>query len=235
MAAYITYQDVRDITSGDLTTDDISNDDLTNSIIPYAISELNNAICTKVTEERVVNIDTYRENAINGSNVTFFVQSSFGWYLGDFNDDGEIDENDAKVWLYNPSDKSRTAAVISAIDEIGKITLSTAPSNSINRINITYRRSPVSISDPLLKKACAELAASIAYGGIDAREKKRVSIRGFSISRNPEAESKYHNRYIRTLVQLNSRQTVVEKKQVESLKPLIYIKDMGEVSPYERY
>ena len=229
MTVFIVSQDVYDITAQDLTTDDISSADLTD-IINFAISEVNNAICVKVIEERVKGIDTYRENLIDGSNTEYFPQTSWTWYIGDFDDDGEIDSADAQVWLYNASAKTRTAAAISSIDEVGKITLTTAPPTSIDKMTITYKKSPVSISDSLLKKACAELSASIAYGGVDAREKKRVAIRGFSISKNPEAERNYFNRYLQTLSQLISRQSVIEKKQEITLKPIEFIHDLGRQS-----
>ena len=217
--AYITAQDVRDITAQDLTTSDISDSDL-NDIINFAISQVNNDICTKITEEEVDYIDSYRKNLIDGSNTVYYVKSSFEWYLGDLNDDGTVDENDVIVWIYDGSSYTRSKATVSSVTEYGKITLSSAPSSTTDKITVTYRKCPVSVNtpDPLLKKACAELAASIAYGGIDAREKKRVSIEGFSISKDPQAERHYRKRYEQTIAQILSKEPMSKTEQEKFLR-----------------
>jgi len=204
MARYIDIEDVRRITAYDLDEDTISDERLTH-ILDFAISELNQTLGLKVIEEKVSYIDRYRQNKIDGSNKTFYVKYSFDWYLGDLDCDGNLDTNDIEVYIYDPNDNTRTKAVVSELYEYGKFVLDEAPSSS-QVVKVTYLRFPCSLFDPLVKKACAELAASIAYGGIEAREKKRLSIRGFSLSKDPIAEQKYYERYLRTVAQILARE-----------------------------
>ncbi len=220
MAAYCVAADVRAITAQDLTTSDISDANL-NTIIGYAISQLNHDITTKVYEETASYIDAYRENDRDGSNTIYYVKNSFLWYLGDMNDDGAITTSDAEVWLYDSTNQTRTQATISAIDEIGKITLSAAPTSDIT-VKVSYRKSPVKIADPALKRACALLSTSMAYEGIDAREKKRIGLRSFSISKDPQAASKYRQMYDRAISAILSREPVKKVEQEELLQRLEY-------------
>lgn len=224
---YIGPGDVRDITSQDLTTDDISDNDL-NDHIANALAQVNNDICLRIYEERVGPIDNYRTNYIDGSNTIYYIPTSWEYYIGDLNDDGEITTSDIKVYLYDTSDSSRTEATVSAIDETGKVTLNSAPSGNVDKITMTYRRSPVSISDRLLLLACGQLTASMAYCGLDSRKKGRVGIRGFVISRDPQAAKEYHGRYLKTLALINSRQPVVLKQRNVKLKKLGHLHS----SPY---
>lgn len=227
--AYIGASDVRDVTSQDLTTDDISDNDL-NDHISNALAQVNNDICLKIYEEPVVSIDNYRTNYIDSSNTVYYIPKSWEFYIGDLDDDGEITTSDIKVYLYDTSDSSRTEATVSAIDETGKVTLSSAPSGNVDKITMTYRRSPVSISDRLLLLACGQLTASMAYCGLDSRKKGRVGIRGFVISRDPQAAKDYRNRYLKTIALINSRQPVVLKQRNVKLKKLGYLHS----SPYDR-
>lgn len=222
MTAYCEASDVRAITGQDLATGDISDDNLNTIITSYAIPQVNADISEKVILERASYIDSYRENKRDSSNTEYYTQTSWDWYIGDLNDDGEVNTSDALVYLYNQSTKIRSSATISALDETGKITLSSAPSSD-DIVYITYRKSPVSISDALLKKACAELAAAIAYSGIEAREAKRVGIRGFSISRNPIAHKHYLARYTESISKLLAREPIKESKAEDTLKPLSYM------------
>lgn len=221
ISGIVTADDVRAITSYDITTSDLSDDEL-NTLIAYAIAEFNNDVGVRIIEEEVSYIDQYRKNEIDGSNKTFYVQSSFLWYLGDLNNDGNISTADVEVWVYDSADDTRTKYTVSEIDEIGKVILSKAPP-STSTVKITYLRVPLPMSDALMKKAICELSAHYAYMGLDAREKKRVNIRGFSIARDPRAAKDYYNRYLETLARINARHAVLVGQQKDTLKKLSYL------------
>ena len=178
--AYCTASDVRAIAN--LTTSDITDGDL-ETLISYATTELNSQVNGKVIEEIISYIDNVRQNKINGSNTTFYVSKSYLWYFGDYNNDGTVDENDVIVYEYK-NDNTKTQLTVSSIDEIGKFVVATPPA-STSYITVTYAYCPISEQQPhtLIKKACMELAAAMAFTKIQARDWDRLSIGKLTISR----------------------------------------------------
>jgi len=216
--AYCLPSDVRVIAN--LTTEDISDADLA-TLIGYATTELNHMINAKVLEEKVRMIDSYRENKIDGTNTTYYVQKSFLWYLADMNNDGVVDVNDVIVYQYNPQEKTKTTLTVSSVaPNEGKIVLASAPPAGVV-LKITYAYAPVSESDPhpLIKKACAELAAALAFSKIETRDFKRVSLGKLTAVKMPTGFKHYYSRYEATLRELQAR--ITEKvKATEKWKKL---------------
>jgi len=216
--AYITTSDVRSITAGKLTTSDISDDDLT-TIIGFATRKLNEAINQRVIEEKITYIDKWRENDLDGSNKTFYVQAcKERWYLGDYNDDGTIDTNDVVVREYK-SDGTYSDLTVSSIDEDDcKFVLETAP-ESTSILKVSYAKAPLSENGtnahPLIKQACAELSAALAYTGIQAVDFKRISLGRLSVMQTPKAFQIYMDRYLDTLKQIQYRGAIHRQESEE--------------------
>jgi len=226
--SYVNPHYVRAITAFDLDTD-IVNDPKLKEIIEVAQVDVNHAIGTKVFLEKVRGIDDYRENNIDGSNTNYYVQYSWDWYFGDLNDDGALTVADVEVWLYDSTNDIRSLATVDSIDERGMVTLNSAPASTYD-LKITYIKCPVSIETPhyLVKKATGELAAAMAYSGVQAREYKRISMPGLSIAVTPKAHYIYRTKYEETITRILSRKPVVIKKPTEEslLSPLKFVQSL---------
>ena len=222
---YVEPHYVRAMTAFDLDKSAI-NDPMLREMVEYAQVKVNHDIGTKIWLEPVVGIDNYRENKVDGSNKDYYVRNSWRWYLGDLNDDGELTIADVEVWLYDTANETRSLATVSTIDERGKITLSTAPSSTYD-LKITYIKCPVSIETPhyLVKKATAELAAAMAYSGVQAREYKRIAMPGLSVSVTPKASLMYKEKYESTITQILSRMPIRLDKPTDAslLTPLEFV------------
>jgi len=218
--AYCTASDVRAIAN--LTTSDITDGDL-ETLISYATTELNSQVNGKVIEEIISYIDNVRQNKINGSNTTFYVSKSYLWYFGDYNNDGTVDENDVIVYEYK-NDNTKTQLTVSSIDEIGELVVATPPA-STSYITVTYAYCPISEQQPhtLIKKACMELAAAMAFTKIQARDWDRLSIGKLTISRGrfDRAFDIYYKRYKTTLDEIRSKMPRKVKSDISGMKEVI--------------
>ena len=166
--AYCTVANVRSVTG--LSTTEISDNDLS-VLIDFSVIQINHDIQIKVVRERVLYIDSTRQNDIDGSNTDYYIKNWEGNYLGDLDDDGGVDTNDVIVHLVD-SDGTETTATVSAVDDDDcKITLSSAPSSSKD-MYITYCYSPIRMGTPsnLLKLACIYLTSAYAFTRIDAKK-----------------------------------------------------------------
>lgn len=185
--------DVRAIAS--LSTDEVTDDQL-NVFIDHAQKIIIGQISSRIVEEKLTSIDTYRENTIDGSNTSFYTQNSWSdKYMFDVDGDGVLSVTDMNAWLYNAGDETRTAATISTVDENGKFTLSSAPDSDLD-MTATYRISPVSLTDPRLKVACEFLAAAFAFTRIRADEFDNISIGSLRVSNKMKTFEYYHNKYL---------------------------------------
>ncbi len=201
--AYCSVSDIRVITN--LTTTDISDEHIT-ALIEYATSQLNHMINSRIIEERVECIDSTRENKIDGLNTEFYVQNSFKWYLGDLNDDGQVDSDDVEVFKY-ASDGTKTRLTVSAVDaSLGKITLDSAPEQG-STLTITYSYAPLdeSTPHPLIKQACMLLASALCYTKIEAGKLKQFKLGKLTVARQPEAFNTYFSQAMRTIKLIQSR------------------------------
>ena len=179
--AYCTASEVFDLCG--LTSSDVSSSKML-SIIRTATTRINADINLVIREERANFIDQYRQNKRNGTNTVFYVQDSYKYFLGDYDNDGDVDISDVEVWLYDPSAKTKTSATISAVNwQQGKITLTSAP-DSNNYVYITYARAPLDESTPhrLIKEACKALSASLAYMKIRAEDYQKLNLGDFAVT-----------------------------------------------------
>ena len=92
--AYTTIDLVREKTT--YTTTDILDDEIT-QIIGEATADINQEINTRIIREPVRFIDNSRQNKLDGSNTTFYVQKSILDNLGDDNNDVELSITDINV------------------------------------------------------------------------------------------------------------------------------------------
>jgi len=200
---YCTIDDVR--ASSGLSTDDISDSDLL-WIVQIATAQVNKDVNKIRIEELVEEIDSYRENEVNGTNTVYYVQNGYTWFLADLNNDGIVGTGDVHVYGY--SNETRTELTVSSVDAsrgMGKITLSSAPSG-LDKMTITYAMSPVHYQDPLLKQACLQLSTALAYTGIEAKDFSRISLGRLSVMRQPSiGYLTYLQRYRDTVHQIKTR------------------------------
>lgn len=211
--SYCTVNDVRNLTG--IETDDINDNDI-NTLINYAIAEMNAEINTKVIREKVRYIDSTRENKIDGSNTTFYVQWWKNHYIGDLDNDGDVDSDDVIFYLVD-SDGTETTATVSSVDvSTGKITLSSAP-DSDNNCYITYAKAPLDENTPhfLIKKACVELTAALCYMRIDKNQITRVKLGKWTIFKQPDIFKDYYNRYRDTIYLIQNKIATMAKASRE--------------------
>ena len=156
--AYATVSEIRTLSG--LSSNTISDADLT-SILSFATSQLNRDILTHISEEYVQYIDVEKQNYIDGSNTTFYVQYP---YLGDGDDDGDVDGSDLYVWTIDTTG-TRVEYTVSSVElRTGKFVLSSAPAMD-TRLYVNYYSSPVNLNDPhpLVKLAVIQLSSALAY------------------------------------------------------------------------
>jgi len=229
---YCTPSEVYDICG--LTTDDVDSATMT-KIILSATARVNADINLPIREEEAVYIDQYRENKVDGSNATFYVQDSYKYFLGDFSNDGVITIADVEVYIYDPSAKTKTEATISSVDwKLGKIVLSSAPASNTT-VYITYARAPLDESTPhrLVKEACRALAASLAYMKIRAEDYQKLDLGDFSVTAYAGGQTKnspfgiYSDVYQELMDKINSGELI----SADYIPDLPYLKDTNYVRP----
>jgi hypothetical protein len=159
-----------------LTADDV-DDTYISALIKKATARVNSDISTDVTLEFVDNIDSYRENKIDGSNKTFYTRNSWKYSMGDLNDDGALSVADIEVWQYDTVNGTRAQVIPASLTVAGCFTLTNAPSVN-DELYITYRFQPICISPvhPLIEQATAYMASALAYTRIQPADYKNVQI-----------------------------------------------------------
>jgi len=199
--AYCTASDVRTISG--LTTSDISDNDLT-TLISYATAQLNKDIQKYHYDEKVLYIDTEKENKIDGENTTFYTRNT---WIGDYNNDGTIDGNDIYAYTVD-SEGTRTEYTVSSINDsrIGKFTLSEAPSNT-EVLYITYCSSPVDMETPhfLVKLACCQFAAALAYSSFEVKKVSKFRVGKIAVVEQSKAYAYFMGEYYRTVNAIRTR------------------------------
>jgi len=191
--AYCTADDVRAIAP--LTTSDISDVDLA-PLITYATAILNAEILQYHEDERIEYINDEKENKIDGSNTTFYTKN---WPIADSDNDGDVDTDDIYVYELD-SEGNRTDLTVSSITpKHGKFVLSSAPESS-KRLYVTYYSSEIDAYTPhnLIKKACCELVAALAFTKIQAKDLPKLNVGGLSVS-FPKSYELYMKKYRETL------------------------------------
>lgn len=198
---YCTYTNVRSICN--LTTSDISDADLT-TIITYATTKMNEDICTKVVREKVYYIDRTRENDIDGSNTIYYVQNWKGKYIADLDDDGDVDTSDVIVYQVSSIGIETTLTVSAIGHDYGKITLSSAPSSGVE-LYMTYRWCYKDCSTPsnLIKSACMNLSAALAFEKINAGRAPRLVFGNARFERHMSAYNVFYKKYLDDVNRIN--------------------------------
>lgn len=200
---YCTVEDVRNLTN--LTTSDISDTQIAN-IIQYAGSQVNVDVQVYVIEEQLLWIDAHKQNVIDGTNFTYYSQN---YPIGDMGDDMAVDTSDITVYQYlGDSLGTRETLTVSTIDpNNGSFTLSVAPLGTIDKLTLTYKYSPVSMSDPhpLVKLATIYLAAAFAYSKINIGKAPSWSMGNVRIVRDMKSFETFYNKYQHVIAQINNR------------------------------
>ena len=198
---YTTKEQVRRITN--LVIADISDDDMDKLIID-AIAQLNSDINTRVIREKVEPIDDTRENDIDGSNTTYYIKNWKGKYMGDMNDDGDIDKDDVKVYLV-ASDGTETEATVSTVtSDEGKFVLSSAPDSS-DTMYVTYEwcyENP-DTEGKRIALACAFLTASFCYRKINTGMSPQQVYGNVRFMRDMRAQDKWYQAYENEVSKIN--------------------------------
>ena len=212
MATYIgnvSADDVRALT--DLPSGSISDDEIL-ALQPYAASELNSDIQIIYKDWRVHTIDSWRNNDQDGSNTVFYVPDDKR-PIGDYDSDGGIDTSDVVAYTIEPasgtgtSSSKRTSITVSAItdDELGKITLATAPPSN-GSLYLTWAYTPLEMETPhpLIKKAIAQMTAALAYSRVDVGKVSKFRVGKVAVMQQSEAFKKYMDDYKQTVYKIKT-------------------------------
>lgn len=198
---YCSIDDIRDLT--DLSETDISDSKIF-TLIKYAMATLNADIQVEHKDEEVKYISPERENKVDGTNKTFYIQF---WPLGDKDNNGSVSITD--IYAYSiDADGLRTARTLESIDnvELGKFTMVTAPPSD-ETFYISYFSTPLLIEPPhmLIRTACIQLTAALCYTKIDASKIKKFRVGKVSIMQQSEAYDTFYNNYQRTINKIRSK------------------------------
>lgn len=200
---YATIEDVRLLTN--LSTTDIS-DAILSGILEKTISEINSKISVLITRERIQYIDSTRQNKIDGSNTTYYIQNWEGKYIADRNDDAVVGPADVTVYQVAPGGVETELTVSSVDSDDGKIVLSSAPASGV-KLYITYAYTKLNPNTPegLLVLAHAWLVASYVYLRRDTGTANNVRFGRTSISRKvSEGHTMAYNKYMMVLREINN-------------------------------
>ncbi len=212
---YCTFADINTFTN--ITSSDVADADIT-TLIGQATKELNAKINTEVVREFITWIDNTRQNKIDGSKTTYYVQNWHGKFLADRDNDGGVDTGDVIVYQVT-SEGTETKLTISAIDsDDGNITLDSAPESGV-RLFITYSwayKDP-STPDELIKLACINLTAAYCYAKINIGRAVRTDFGNTRIIRHMDSFKHYHDRYLDLVRQVNSKMIAGYRQSTETV------------------
>ena len=210
--AYTTSQLIRDKTG--YTTSDISDADLT-QIITETTSVINSEINIHKVREQIQYIDNSRQNKINGTNKTYYVQNSIVNSFGDSNDDGELTILDIKVETED-SDGNITEVTVNSIDQEGSFILETALSHTtIIAAYVTYDYTyyDITIPDKLIILLGTYLASSYAAAIVEEGLSSSVKFGNIRISNaqkntsNAKFTTRYENLLMKVKIPSNKPRT----------------------------
>lgn len=167
-----------------------------------AVTRLNDDIQTRVDSERVRRISKDKLNKVDGANDVFYLRKVHNSFrqLGDLNDDGEIDENDIKIWA---ADSSRDLKVTEVLDadkgRFKAVEIVDGEEEFIDDadVYVRYRHSPVDMSSPnnMVSVACAQLTGAFAFSNIETSKLKNFSIGDVTIRKQSQGFSLMMDQY----------------------------------------
>jgi hypothetical protein len=208
---YCSIDDIRSFSSS-LSSTKVS-DSILFDLLKIANAQINQDILVEIRDEKISNISKDKENKIDGVNTVFYVAEP---YLGDYNDDGLIDENDLFVYGVNTAG-TRTTYVVSSIDDVrfGKFTLATAPPTG-DILYVTYRTSPVLLYPSvhmMVRQAAINYVLALAYSRTDPGMVKSFRVNKISVT----GESSPSKRYMQTYSNLVSKIVASPIKEMRGL------------------
>lgn len=200
---YCSPTDIRTISG--LSTTDISDDNLNSIMALVAVPQLNHDINIKVVREKIEYIDNTRQNKVDGSNATYYVRHWEKYYIGDLDDDGDVDTSDVTVYLVDSDGTETTATVSTIAADSGRFVLSSAPAAN-KEVYVTYCYCPISQStpSPLLKPALALLTSAWAFTKIDVKKLQSYSIGKLRIAKQSQGFSVFYDKYRDIVNQIKS-------------------------------
>ena len=213
--AYATANQIRRMAKT-LTSTRISDAIVTDSI-EQATAKLNRDIGVRKENVEIGYIDVERENTLDGSNKTFYIADVYrdsGNYLGDYDNDGDVDTSDVAIYSINSSGTKTTYTVSTVDATLGKITLSTAPSLS-ETLYASYIYFPLPYNHALVTQACRELTASYCFDYLEFGQVKQIREQGTAYYRHTDAGKEMMKRYRTTVNEIiASRLSRVDKTSV---------------------
>lgn len=209
--AYAVIADLRLHTN--LDTTDISDVNVT-SLIADVNAILNGDINTEVIRERILPIDNTRKNEINGLNTVYYVRNWRGKYIGDRDNDGEIDDTGDVIVYEVASDGTETQPTVSAVDsDQGKITMSVAPTSGV-QLYITYVYCLVDPTGNLAKMASVYLTAAMAYKKINQGMSPSQVFGNVRLMRDMQASSEFFKKYKEQIDKINAKAFIYTEAKV---------------------
>lgn len=201
---YCSIDDIRKLS--DITSSELDDSGLYD-VITYATKLLNRDVQIYIEDEHISYINGEKENLVNGTNTVFYTKNVF---IGDANDDGEINPNGVYAYTID-ADGTRATATISSIDDarIGKFTLSSAPA-STTTLYITYPYAPVNMqTSGLVKMACIYLTAALTSTKLDAGQMRTFRVGKTYVSREVSKFTDYMNKYLKLLDRIRAGNDMV--------------------------
>lgn len=175
-------------------------------MIEYATAQLNAEVNGKVTNERIRYIDETKENEIDGSNTTYYLQIADIFPIGDKDDDGDVDTSDLDVFTVDGDGTKSSVTVSSITPADGKFVLETAPTSDLD-LYCTYKYALLDeeTPHPLIKKACIELTGALAFTKINAKQISQIRLGDLTITKQARAFDVFYNNYKKTLKDIKGK------------------------------
>ena len=199
--AFTTVAKVRLITN--LTTSDVPDADVT-SLITEATVWLNGDINTRVVRERVDFIDNTRENRINGTNTTYYIKNWKDKFIGDSDDDGDVDTSDITVYQVTSAGVETTLTVSSIDADDGKFVLDSAPASGVD-LFVTYNYTLIDVATPSgqINLACALLTSAFCYEKVNRGMSPQQVYGNVRFMRDMRAGNKFFEDYQNLVSKIN--------------------------------
>ena len=182
---------------------DVSDADVA-SLITEATAQMNGDINTRVVREKIVSIDDTRENLIDGSNTTYYVQNWETKFIGDANDTGTVTTADITVYQVDSSGTETELTVSTITADEGKFVLSSAPTSGV-RLFVTYVYTLIDVATPAgaVSLAAALLTAAFCYEKINRGMSPQQVYGNVRFMRDMRAGNEYFQRYENEIAKIN--------------------------------